>query len=83
MSQSGNTTINAIRIVNIFTNLKSEKLLDRPDKTRYRLISKFGLTARLALLLILGAALLPGVIHGVAALGELCPALLLILCLLQ
>ena len=34
-------------------------------------------------LLILGAALLPGVVHGVAALGELRPALLLILCLLQ
>ena len=34
-------------------------------------------------LLILGAALLPGVVHRVAALGELCPALLLILCLLQ
>ena len=34
-------------------------------------------------LLILGAALLPGVVHCVAALGELCPALLLILCLLQ
>ena len=34
-------------------------------------------------LLILGAALLPGVVDCVAALGELCPALLLTLCLLQ
>lgn len=63
--------------------------MDRPDKQDTGLlISKFGWTARLeildlALLLILGAALLPGVVHCVAALGELCPALLLILCLLQ